>query len=185
MLVLRCKLIILGDATVGKSALTQAFHNNHYPKNYVMTVGVDFCVKQVVIPDANTTVELYIFDTAGQPLFRDSAPKYWDNAAWVMLVYDASNPKSFQSLNDWLALCKKVRPNMPGVIVANKTDIEEPGAVKPQQGQDLARQHGFGFFECSAMKGMDGHVDAPFNYVANEFYKQYEAARERYATRVR
>ncbi len=48
------------------------FHSDgtHYPKNYVMTVGAEFCVKAVRIPDTQTTVELYLFDTAGQDIYR-------------------------------------------------------------------------------------------------------------------
>lgn len=36
--VLRCKVIIVGDAHVGKTAISQVFLNNGqgYPKNYVM-----------------------------------------------------------------------------------------------------------------------------------------------------
>ena len=47
--VLRCKLVILGDACVGKTALTQVFNSggSTYPKNYLMTTAAEFCVKQV------------------------------------------------------------------------------------------------------------------------------------------
>ena len=55
LVILRCKLVILGDACVGKTALTQVFHSggSTYPKNYLMTTGAEFCVKQVPIPDSN------------------------------------------------------------------------------------------------------------------------------------
>ena len=38
MVVLRCKLIVVGDACVGKSAITQVFQSggSTYPKNYLM-----------------------------------------------------------------------------------------------------------------------------------------------------
>lgn len=36
MTLLRCKVVVVGDARVGKSALTQNFHSSVYPKNYVM-----------------------------------------------------------------------------------------------------------------------------------------------------
>jgi GTPase SAR1 family protein len=54
--ILRCKLIVLGDPCVGKTALTQVFHSggSTYPKNYLMTTGAEFCVKQVAIPETNT-----------------------------------------------------------------------------------------------------------------------------------
>jgi GTPase SAR1 family protein len=46
-LVLRCKVSIVGDPGVGKSALSQMMHSggHMFPKNYVMTTGVDFAVK--------------------------------------------------------------------------------------------------------------------------------------------
>ena len=72
LVILRCKLVLVGDACVGKSALTQVFHSggSTYPKNYLMTVGAEFCVKQVPIPDTNAVVELYIFDCSGQSIFN-------------------------------------------------------------------------------------------------------------------
>ena len=55
MVILRCKVVLLGDASVGKTALTQVFHSggSTYPKNYLMTVGAEFCVKPVTIPASN------------------------------------------------------------------------------------------------------------------------------------
>jgi GTPase SAR1 family protein len=91
LVVLRCKLIVVGDACVGKTALTQVFHSGGptYPKAYLMTVGADFCVKQVPIPDSNIIVELYIFDCAGQSLFNQLGmnAKYYEDASAVMVIY--------------------------------------------------------------------------------------------------
>ena len=85
----------MGDPAVGKSALTHMFHSGgqSFPKNYVMTIGCDFCVKMVNIDEKQTQgqsvgVELYFFDTAGQSVFnqRQLAQKYWENCSTVMAV---------------------------------------------------------------------------------------------------
>lgn len=57
---------------MGKTALTQVFVNGSgaYPKNYLMTVGADFNIKQIPIENTNVIVELYIFDSAGQSIFN-------------------------------------------------------------------------------------------------------------------
>lgn len=34
------------------------------------TIGAEFCVKQVPIPDTNAIVELYVYDCAGQSIFN-------------------------------------------------------------------------------------------------------------------
>lgn len=91
---LRCKVAVVGDATVGKTALLQVLKStgHDYPKNYVMvsdaawlhgrpvrvthkacggqTSGVDLCIKSIPIPDSNVVVELYLFDCAGQSIFN-------------------------------------------------------------------------------------------------------------------
>jgi transport family protein 27 len=89
LVVLRCKLIVVGDACVGKTALTQVFHSGGptYPKAYLMTVGADFCVKQVPIPDSNIIVELYIFDCAGQSLFNQLGmnAKYYEVYMYIYI----------------------------------------------------------------------------------------------------
>jgi hypothetical protein len=51
--ILRCKVIILGDACVGKSALTQVFESggSTYPKNYLMVGDLCHIVADVLISD--------------------------------------------------------------------------------------------------------------------------------------
>lgn len=65
---------------MGKTALVQVFQSNGatYPKNYIITVGVDFSVKQIPIENTNIVVELYIHDCAGQSIFNqlDMSAKY-------------------------------------------------------------------------------------------------------------
>ena len=57
-----------GDPAVGKTAIVQMFHSagQRFPKHYMMTLGVEFCVKAVTLQDADTSVEFHLFDTAGQ-----------------------------------------------------------------------------------------------------------------------
>jgi len=83
-----------GDAGVGKSAIVQMFHSKgtHFPKQYQMTTGCDFVMKEIKLPESNATVELHIYDCAGQAVFKELGCQYWKNANMVMLVYDVTNP---------------------------------------------------------------------------------------------
>ena len=53
--VLRCKVAMVGDAHVGKSAVKEMFHSGgqHYPKNYVMV-----CIswRSLRIPSASALI---------------------------------------------------------------------------------------------------------------------------------
>ncbi|GMH66014.1 hypothetical protein TrVE_jg11349 [Triparma verrucosa] len=186
-LVLRCKVSIVGDQSVGKSAITQMFHSggHMYPKNYIMTTSVDFCMKEVKIPETNASVELFLFDCAGQSIFnqREFSSKHWDGTSFVICVYDVSNRESFQSVQMWLQKVRSVRSGqsggpLPGVLLANKIDLREGGinsraVVDSQEGFNLAQQCGLEYFECSAMTGRD--IDRPFNYIASQFHGNYES----------
>jgi transport family protein 27 len=173
---LRAKCVIVGDSTVGKSALTQVFHsdNAQFPKNYTMTVGIEMCTKSVTIPDVHAHVELFLLDCAGKEIFYEAAQKHWDHPSMVMVVYDVTNDTSFSSCEKWLERVRSQKPGVPfpGVLVANKVDLEERRVVSTQAGQQFAQSKGLAYFECSA-KTMQ-NVDQPFIHLANAFYKLYQ-----------
>mmetsp|Transcript_13368 Transcript_13368/g.39381 ORF Transcript_13368/g.39381 Transcript_13368/m.39381 type:complete len:193 (+) Transcript_13368:39-617(+) len=181
---LRSKVAVLGDPGVGKSALTQMFQSNgqKFPKNYLMTIGVDFCMKQVQVPETEAAVELYLFDTAGQDLFSEMAPHYWENTDSVVLVYDVTRAESLEHCAEWLERFGRVVPLkslVAGVLVANKMDLNERAEVSRAQGEDFARRHGFVFLECSALEHSE--VDAPFAHLATATHGHYKQALEKFA----
>jgi len=164
---------------VGKTALAQMFQSKGtvFPKNYKLTAGVDLVVAPVIIPNTETTVELYLHDTGGQDIFRDSISNYWGNMGMVMLVYDATLKESFDNCAMWLDMLKKHRTHkdrpLQGVLVSNKTDLRERLVVPPEVADEWAQSNGLQFFEASAMPpGRD--MDAPFNFIANKWYRAYE-----------
>jgi transport family protein 27 len=175
-LLLRCKVIVIGDAAVGKSAIVQMFHSKgtHYPKQYAMTTGCDFVMKEIKIPDTSTTVELHIYDCSGQVVFKELVSEYWKNANMVMLVYDVSNQDSFANLGPWLDLLRKKCPEkvLPGVLIANKIDLEDRVRVHTAEGSDFARLHNLEFVQVSAQKNTN--VETPFQDLAKSFAKLYE-----------
>lgn len=179
MPVLRVKVVIVGDSKVGKSALTAMFHNssNAFPKQYLMTLGVDFCVKSIDIPDSDDySVELYLFDTSGNDIYETTRGDYWTGADAVIAVYDRANRASFDHVAGWVdevhkALGGNSKAKLAGLIVGTKSDLDEYTEVSKSDVKALAEKYKFGSFECSAMNGTN--VDAPFNAIANNTYQQY------------
>mmetsp|Transcript_108418 Transcript_108418/g.288562 ORF Transcript_108418/g.288562 Transcript_108418/m.288562 type:complete len:209 (-) Transcript_108418:62-688(-) len=174
-LVLRCKIVLLGDSAVGKTSLAQVFEGGvqNFPKNYSMTIGIEFVVKRVNIPDTNVVVEMYIVDCGGSAICQDLLKPHWENANAVMFVYDVSNPDSFKNLGTWYDQLKKLRMEsaITGVVIAGKTDLSDrTGAVTTQQGQQFSSERGLEFFEACATKGV---VDAPFHFLAEVFHQKY------------
>lgn len=56
---------------------------------------------------------------------------YYENAAFVCLVFDVSNRDSFESCGRWLQGVRAALPSasapLPGVLIANKADLREGG----------------------------------------------------------
>mmetsp|Transcript_24046 Transcript_24046/g.44645 ORF Transcript_24046/g.44645 Transcript_24046/m.44645 type:complete len:222 (-) Transcript_24046:429-1094(-) len=202
LMILRCKCVVVGDACTGKTALTQVFNSggNTYPKNYVMTIGAEFSVKQVPIPDTNVIVELYIYDCAGQSIFNqvEMNSKYWENTSAVVVVYDISNPETLQSCSKWLGGVRAMRPTgqrMLGVLVGNKADFRDDNSMDSRaeitrdEGHGAAKELGLRYFETSAVRVAELYprqcshdfgvsqatntgIEEPFKYIAEEFYNR-------------
>ena len=73
------------------------------------TSGIELVVGSLTIPKTTVVVEEYLYDTGGQSIFEDWAPKYWSDIHVVMLVYDITREETFQALNKWIDLVKTHR----------------------------------------------------------------------------
>jgi small GTP-binding protein len=57
------KIILIGDASVGKSSLLLRYIDQTFEENYICTIGVDFKIK--TIEQNGKKLKLQIWDTAG------------------------------------------------------------------------------------------------------------------------
>ena len=62
------KVILLGDASVGKTSLLNKYIKNEFSLNYKTTIGADFLTK--TLTRENSLVNLQIWDTAGSEKFH-------------------------------------------------------------------------------------------------------------------
>ena len=62
------KLIIIGDAGVGKTCLLLRFSEESYQNSHIATIGIDFKIRTINLDGKNVKVQ--IWDTAGQERFR-------------------------------------------------------------------------------------------------------------------
>lgn len=68
---------------------------------------------------------------------------------------------------------------MLGVLIGNKADFRDEGGldsraeVSLEEGQGAANELGLKYFETSA--ATNNGVEEPFRFLAEEFYKRYEA----------
>ena len=139
-----------------------------------MTQACDYKIKQFPISDTKTVVELHILDVAGQKFFNNIAIELIKDVSNVMLVYDMTNPDTFNSLQSWYEGIKEENPEkeINGWLVGNKVDLESRIKVTSDDGQAFASEAGLHYCEVSAMKYED--VEGPFKECAELFNDAYE-----------
>ena len=94
------KLLLIGDSGVGKTCILFRFSDDAFNTTFISTIGIDFKIKTIDINGKR--VKLQIWDTAGQERFHTITTSYYRGANGIMLVYDITNPKSFDNITKWL-----------------------------------------------------------------------------------
>ncbi|XP_070199078.1 ras and EF-hand domain-containing protein homolog isoform X6 [Littorina saxatilis] len=152
------KVVLAGDAAVGKSTFIVRLCKGKFVPNLSSTLGVDFQNK-VVDVDGHT-VALQLWDTAGQERFRSIAKSYFRRADGVLLLYDVTYERSFVNIREWVDAIEESSPKrVPIMLVGNKTDQRQEmmkqgrRVVRYEDGQRVAREIDALFIESSAKDG--------------------------------
>uniref|UniRef100_A0AAY5E8S1 EF-hand domain-containing protein n=1 Tax=Electrophorus electricus TaxID=8005 RepID=A0AAY5E8S1_ELEEL len=152
------KIVLAGDAAVGKSSFLLRLCKNEFKGTTSATLGVDFQMKTLVVDGVPTVLQLW--DTAGQERFRSIAKSYFRRADGVLLLYDVTCEKSFLNVREWVDIIKDVsQDDIPIMLVGNKTDLRERvhldgiTCIQTSYGEKLAMTYSSLFCETSAKEG--------------------------------
>ncbi|XP_027694880.1 ras and EF-hand domain-containing protein-like [Vombatus ursinus] len=152
------KIVLAGDAAVGKSSFLMRLCKNEFRGNTGATLGVDFQMKTLIVDGEPTVLQLW--DTAGQERFRSIAKSYFRKADGVLLLYDVTCEKSFLNVREWVdTIQDAAHETIPIMMVGNKADLCEAALAQGQQcvpkhfGEKLAMTYGALFCETSAKEG--------------------------------
>ena len=143
------KLLMIGDSGVGKSNLLLRYVDQTYNPTIITTIGIDFKIK--TIDHHGMKIKLQIWDTAGHARFRTITTSYFRGAQGFLLVYDATDRQTFESIRNWISQVRiHADPDVKLVLVCNKCDCDK-SEVFTEEGQALARELGIPFYyEVSA-----------------------------------
>ncbi len=112
------KVIVGGESNVGKTALIGRYAKARLSNTRNITHGINVTTQECSLEDAK--VDLAIWDIEGSPGNR---PNFFLGTQAAMLVYDATEERSLQTLVDWYLRCKRYCQDAPIVIVGNKIDL--------------------------------------------------------------
>ncbi|XP_040261642.1 ras-related protein rab7-like isoform X1 [Bufo bufo] len=151
------KLLLIGNAGVGKSALMNQYVNNRFTNYYRATIGADFFTKELRVDEQQVIVQ--IWDTAGTERFQSLGAALYRGTDCCLLVFDVTSPNSFNALDTWhkefLVQADPESPEkFPFVVIANKADLEER-QVTPRQAQEWCKACTAEYYETSAKEAMN------------------------------
>merc|ERR1740130_1485174 len=130
-------------------------------------MGIEFDTQMLDTPQGHK-VKAQIWDTAGQERFaRVLLPTYFRKAKGVILVYDITNIKSFESLSErWMTQLNdhSNSDDLAKLLVGNKSDLtsESSGGdnsssssreVTTEKAMSFCQEYGMEFLETSAKSG--------------------------------
>jgi Rab family protein len=163
------KLVLLGDSGVGKTSIVTQYVSGTVPENVNPTIGAAFVTKEVSIEGQN--LELLIWDTAGQEVYRGLAPMYYRSALIAIIVYDVTNQESYSSVSYWIReLQTNVEENIVILVCGNKIDLEDKRVVQFQTASALAAERGALYSETSATT--NAGVDRMFQMAISSHLKK-------------
>lgn len=157
------KVPLVGDGAVGKTSFAYRFVNSTFTQQYRMTIGVDFQIKSIILPDG-TQVKIQLWDTGGQQRFTSIRSMYYKGASGFLIMYDVTNRSSFQNLSKWVEEVKKHADTDNILIIGNKIDLVDQRLISYEAGNQFARKIGAAYAETSAKTG-EGVNEAMFNFV--------------------
>lgn len=165
------KVVLIGDADVGKTCVVQRFKSGTYVEKHASTIGVDFTMKTLQID--GKLVKLQIWDTAGQERFRTITQSYYRSANGVIMAYDITKKSSFESLARWLDDVRRYAgSNIVQILIGNKKDLENQREVNFTDAKTFAQQNNMiGLVESSAKENIN--IDETFIKLAKELIRRY------------
>ncbi|PAV69332.1 hypothetical protein WR25_27305 [Diploscapter pachys] len=94
---------------------------------------------------ADDEKNIKVWDIGGQSIASEMIDKYIAGAQAALIVYDVTNMRSFDNVQDWLQVVKRVTKNEEKpphtALVGNKTDLEQKRVVTVEAHNTLAKKH--------------------------------------------
>jgi len=168
------KVILCGDAGVGKTSLLARYVDDLFSEEYKQTVGANFLIKEIDLsniidkldiknPNLKKDIKekgfkLYFWDIGGQQDKLFSNQYYFIQAVGAMVVFSLNQNNSFESIEFWISELKELSGDVPFILVGNKMDLKRK--IDQEKIDKKLQELGVHYFETSAK--LNENVDKAF-----------------------
>ena len=147
------KITLLGDKNVGKTSLVYRYIENKFRESYKATLGVNLLKKDMEVDGDGVSAQ--IWDLGGQDSFKSLRKLYLEGSNGALVMFDLTERKTFDKLNEWIESFKEVRGEQPLVLIGNKSDLENQRKITDMEASQYAKDNNMELILTSAKTGQN------------------------------
>lgn len=171
------KIVIIGDAAVGKTSLIRKYTKGEFQEDYIATLGAQFTQYEEVIEGIK--FKFIFWDIAGQEVFEQMRKKFYSGSKAGIIVFSHSpeQQNSFRRLDKWLSEIRKHCGNIQIALFGNKIDLVNEEDLRTDKNLDacdlnvetyIKENDLLGYYKTSALTGQG--VYQAFHTLAKRLY---------------
>ena len=117
------KICIVGDSEVGKTTILNQYLKRRFIPDAQRTIGSNFFVKYVKIPEVKSIATLQFWDLAGQPRFKWVRYAFYKGAKGIVYAFDLTRKDTLDHILTWKKEVESKIGIVPNILVGNKLDL--------------------------------------------------------------
>ena len=168
---LKYKIVMAGAKDVGKSSLITRFCDNIFKEDMKATIGVDFKRKVITLEGVHNDIslELNIWDFAGEEKYRTLFPSYCNGASAALILYDITDKHSLNDVENWIRIIdKNASGNVIKVLIGTKIDLKEKREIFFEEAEKRSQMYNFLGKPIETSSKTGENVENTFIKVCNE-----------------
>ena len=117
-----CYLFLLGEISVGKTALFKKISTDEFQEKIISSIGMDMKTLDY------ESDSFKLFDTLGNKEYIKNMKNYYKDLDGAVIVYDIWDPKSLKDIDFWIRLVKEnshIKDANTIFLLGNKKDKQE------------------------------------------------------------
>lgn len=133
------KIVLIGDEDVGKEILRKRYFGYNQDFTAFDDKGLTFAIKRVETEEVKMAFQ--IWDLGAKKEFDSARPYFYRDSKGAFLVFDLTNPSSFQNLPKWLEELWKRVGKVPMIVCGNRANLREGKESKEIVRTELGREY--------------------------------------------
>ena len=117
------KICIVGDYEVGKTTILNQYLKRRFVLGAQRTIGSNFFVKYIKIPEIERLITLQFWDLAGQPRFKWVRYAFYKGAKGIVYAFDLTRKNTLDNILTWKEEVESKIGVVPNILVGNKLDL--------------------------------------------------------------